>query len=72
MAERSSARSRTPVKPIFIGLLVLLVIIVIAQNTDDARLDLLMFHVVWPLWLMLTVIAIVAFVAGWLAGRIRD
>ena len=72
MAERSGARARSPVKPILIGLLVLAVVIVIAQNTDDARLDILFLHVTWPLWLLLTVIAVIAFAAGWLAGRIRD
>jgi len=60
------------VKSIVIGVLVLALVIVIFQNTGDTKLQILFFDVTWPLWLLLTVFAAVAFTAGWFAGRMRD
>ena len=70
MVRRSERDRGTAVKWILIGVLLLAVIVVIAQNTDEARLDILMFNVTWPLWLLLTVVALVAFAAGWFSGRL--
>ena len=53
------------------GLSAKALLIVIAQNTDEARLDILMFHVTWPLWVLLTAVALIAFVAGWFTRRMR-
>jgi uncharacterized integral membrane protein len=71
MVQRSERRRGTSLKAIAIGLLVLAVVIVILQNRDDASLDVLMFNVTWPLWLLLTAVAVLSFVAGWFSGRTR-
>lgn len=67
-----SQKGGRSVKSIVIGVLVVLLLIVIIQNTADTRLHILFFDVTWPLWLLLTAFAAIAFVAGWFAGRIRD
>ena len=50
-----------------IGVLVVLLVIVIFQNTGDTKLQILFFDVTWPLWLLLTAFAALAFLAGWFA-----
>jgi uncharacterized integral membrane protein len=68
-----SGRNRGPTpKTIVAGVLLVLLLIVILQNTADTRLHILFFHVTWPLWLLLAVFAVIAFVAGWFAGRTRN
>jgi len=67
-----SQRGGRSVKSIVIGVLVVLLLIVIIQNTADTKLHILFFNVTWPLWLLLTAFAALAFVAGWFAGRMRD
>ena len=71
MVERTGRDRVLSAKAILIGALVVALLIVIAQNTDEARLDILMFHVTWPLWVLLTAVALIAFVAGWFTGRMR-
>ena len=71
MSRRSDRRGPTT-KSIVVGILLVLLLIVILQNTADTRLHILFFNVTWPLWLLLTVFAVVAFAAGWFAGRTRD
>jgi uncharacterized integral membrane protein len=71
MSQRPRDERRVSAKMIVVGVLVTLLLVVIAQNTDEARLDILMFNVTWPLWLLLTAVALVAFVAGWFSGRTR-
>jgi uncharacterized integral membrane protein len=72
MSEKSGKGRGRSTKSIVIGVLVVLLLIVILQNTGDTRLHILFFDVTWPLWLLLAVFAVVAFVAGWFAGRVRD
>ncbi len=67
-----SKKGRRSVKSIVIGVLVVLLLIVIVQNTADTKLHILFFDVTWPLWLLLAAFAALAFVAGWFAGRMRD
>ena len=67
-----SQKGRRSVKSIVIGVLVVLLLIVIVQNTADTKLHILFFDVTWPLWLLLAAFAALAFVAGWFAGRMRD
>jgi uncharacterized integral membrane protein len=71
MVERTGKARGFSLKAVLIGALVVALLIVIAQNTDEARLDILMFHVTWPLWVLLTAVALIAFVAGWFSGRTR-
>jgi uncharacterized integral membrane protein len=71
MSRRSERRGPTT-KTIVVGILIVLLLIVILQNTADTRLHILFFNVTWPLWLLLTVFAVVAFAAGWFAGRTRN
>ena len=71
MSNGGEKRGRS-VKSIVIGVLVVLLVIVIFQNTGDTKLQILFFDVTWPLWLLLTAFAALAFLAGWFAGRMRD
>ena len=72
MSEGSGKSRGRSTKSIVVGVLVVLLVIVIVQNSSDTRLHILFFNVTWPLWLLLAVFAVVAFVAGWFAGRMRD
>lgn len=71
MSQRPRTERRVSAKTIVVGVLVTLLLVVIGQNTDEARFDVLMFNVTWPLWLLLTAVALIAFVAGWFSGRTR-
>jgi len=53
------------------GILVVVLLVIIAQNNGDTRLNLLFFHVTWPLWVLLGGVGLIAFVAGWFVGRMR-
>ncbi|MFC6357462.1 DUF1049 domain-containing protein [Luethyella okanaganae] len=60
---------RGPKQWIGIGL-VLLSVLFIAQNRDQASIDLAWIDVRTPLWLALAVVGLVGFAAGWLvSGR---
>jgi uncharacterized integral membrane protein len=72
VSERSGKGRRVSTKAIVTGVLLVLLLIVILQNTADTRLEILFFNVTWPLWLLLTAFTVIAFVAGWFAGRTRD
>jgi len=71
MSTGSRGGKSSSAKPIIVGILLLLLVIVIVQNSADTKLHILFFNVTWPLWLLLTVFAVVAFAAGWFAGRTR-
>lgn len=51
--------------------LVIAAIVFIAQNRADSRITLLWAEVVAPLWVVLAVLFLVGFLAGWLRGRRR-
>ncbi len=53
------------------AVIVIGLVIFIAQNTAETQLSFLFFDFRWPLWLVLTVFAVLAFVIGWLVGRRR-
>jgi len=53
-----------------VGLIVVLVVLVL-QNTSTASLHLLLFTVSFPLWLLLGGMVVVSFLAGWLFGGHR-
>lgn len=58
-------------KLIVAGIIVLLLLLFVLQNTDEADIDFLFFSGSYPLWIMLVVVAVLGFVAGWLLGRSR-
>ena len=72
MSQQPKAERPVSAKTVLIGLLVVALLVVIAQNTEEARFDVLMFNVSWPLWLLLAAVALVAFAVGWFSGRTRD
>jgi uncharacterized integral membrane protein len=58
-------------KLIVAGVLVVLLLLFVLQNTDEADVDFLFFSGSYPLWVMALVVAVLAFAAGWLVGRTR-
>lgn len=70
MMERRAGRG-VGAKAVLVGVLVVVVLIVILQNRDEVRLDILMFNVTWPLWILLAAVAAISSAAGWFAGRTR-
>jgi hypothetical protein len=44
------------------GILVVALLIIIAQNNGDTRLNLVFFHVTWPLWVLLGGVGLIALV----------
>lgn len=53
------------------GIIGLLLLLFVLQNTDEADVDFLFFSGSYPLWVMTAVVAVLGFVAGWLVGRSR-
>lgn len=58
-------------RPIAAGIIGLLLLLLILQNTDETDVDFLFFSGVYPLWAVTGVVALLAFAAGWLVGRSR-
>ena len=58
-------------KLIVAGIIILLLLLFVLQNTDEADVDFLFFSGSYPLWIMAVVVAVLAFAAGWLVGRSR-
>ena len=56
---------------IVLGIVVVLIVLFVLQNTDEVKLDFLFLDGVFPLWTMLLVMAVLGFVGGWYVGRIR-
>ncbi len=79
--DRSASQDKTDKSRVSAGLVGMLVLaavllIFIFQNTQDVKVDWLIFDATSPLWLLLLVTAIagalLAEVAGWLLRRRRD
>ena len=58
-------------KLIVAGVIGVLLLVFVLQNTDEADVDFLFFSGSYPLWMMAVVVAVLAFAAGWLVGRSR-
>lgn len=58
-------------KLIAAGVIGVLLLLFVLQNTDEADVDFLFFSGSYPLWLMAVIVAALAFAAGWLVGRSR-
>lgn len=57
-------------KAIALIVLAVLLLILILQNSEKGEVHILFWNVTWPIWLVLAVTAGVAFVAGYLVGKI--
>jgi uncharacterized integral membrane protein len=57
---------------LWIGVLIVVLIgVFIALNREQADVSLIFASVTMPLWVALTISAVLGFVAGWLIGRRR-
>lgn len=63
--ETIDAQQRAPIGLIIAGVIVILIAIFVAQNTEDIQFDFLVFSFTLPLWLVLVIV----FVLGALAGQ---
>jgi uncharacterized integral membrane protein len=66
-------QSNDGISPRFwIGILIVVLIgVFIALNREQANVSLVFANVTMPLWVALTISAVLGFVAGWLIGRRR-
>jgi uncharacterized integral membrane protein len=64
-------KSRWTAKRVASLTLVVILVILVLQNTSTASLHLLLFTVSFPLWLLLGGMVVVSFLAGWLFGSRR-
>jgi uncharacterized integral membrane protein len=71
MTDRN--QSNDGISPRFwIGILIVVLIgVFIALNREQANVSLVFANVTMPLWVALTISAVLGFVAGWLIGRRR-
>jgi uncharacterized integral membrane protein len=53
-----------------LGLVALVLIIFVLQNTDRAALDFLLWEGSFPVWTMIVAAAALGFAGGWIVGRI--
>ncbi len=56
-------------RPIAAGVIGLMLLVFVLQNTDEADVDFLFFSGSYPLWMMAVAVGVLAFAAGWLVGR---
>ena len=72
-ADLTQPNGGKEISPRFWGGLVVLVVVVvfIAINQDDAQVSLVVAEVTMSLWLALTSAGVLGFTAGWLIGRRR-
>lgn len=57
-------------KLIALGVVALLLLIFVIQNTDKADVDLLLWDAVLPIWLVIVIAAVLGLAAGWILGRV--
>jgi len=58
-------------KLIAAGIIAVLLLFFVLQNTDDAHIDFLFLDGTFPLWVVIVAVAFLGFAAGWLLGRSR-
>ena len=68
--ERDRSRRVSP-KVVIWGVVALLALILVLQNTRDVRVDLFFWDVTAGLWLLLLGMFIVGFALGWVLAKIR-
>lgn len=69
MARQGSSDGRTGW--IVAGVIVVLLLVFVAQNTETARINFLFFHHDTAVWFVIVISAVLGFVAGWLVARTR-
>jgi uncharacterized integral membrane protein len=57
-------------KLIGLGVVALLLLVFVIQNTDKADVDLLLWDAVLPIWLVIVIAAALGLAAGWILGRV--
>lgn len=71
--NRGSGGFRPSPKQIGGGILVVVALVLVLQNTQSVRVELLFWNVEWPLWivllLMLVIGAAIGYLASWRARR---
>ena len=58
-------------KLIVAGVIIVLLLVFVAQNTESAHVNFLVFDADVSLWFVIVVCAALGFVAGWFVGRSR-
>ena len=69
MGNDNGSDGRT--KLIFAGVIIVLLLIFVAQNTESAHVNFLIFDANVSLWFVIVACAALGFVAGWFVGRSR-
>ncbi len=69
--QQQPARRRVSARQVVAGLITLLLLVLVAQNTNRTRVDVFFVHATLPLWLVVAVVALLGFAVGWLTGRRR-
>jgi uncharacterized integral membrane protein len=41
------------------------------QNTEEIRIDFLVWHGRWPAWIVILLVALLGLVVGWIAATVR-
>ncbi len=58
-------------KPISAGVVGVLLLIFILQNTNEVQVDFLLWDGEFPLWGVIVVSSVLGFLGGWILGRVR-
>ncbi len=64
-------REGPSLKLIAAGVLVLVVLFFVLQNGERTQIQFLFFDGMYPLWILLVVVAVLGFLAGWLVAAAR-
>jgi uncharacterized integral membrane protein len=70
--ELQARAQRRSWRPWALGIAVLLVVIVVAQNAQKVKVDFLFVHTTTPLIFALLISGILGALIGWLAPRVRS
>lgn len=57
-------------KLVALGIVAVLLVIFVIQNTDKTDVDVLLWDAVLPTWLVIVIAAALGLVAGWILGRV--
>lgn len=69
--ERPSGRRISPKAVLWLIVAVFAVILVV-QNTDDARVDLFFWHVTTGIWVVIVISLALGIALGWLLAKLGD
>jgi uncharacterized integral membrane protein len=57
-------------KLIALGVVALLLLVFVIQNTEKADVHVLLWNAVLPIWLVIVIAALLGLAAGWILGRV--